>query len=79
MRMLFRWDHVVWKASLVAQTVKNLPAMWEPWVRSLGWEHPLGEGTATHTSIFAWRIPMDRGACWATVHGVANSQIGLSN
>ena len=42
-------------ASLVAQLVKNLPAMWETWVRSLGWEDPLEEGEATHTSIPAWR------------------------
>ena len=48
--------------SLVAQTVKNLPAVWEPWVRSLGWEDPLEEGTATDSSVLAWRIPMDRGA-----------------
>ena len=44
-------------ASLVAQTVKNLPAMQETWVRSLGWEDPLGKGKATHSSIMAWRIP----------------------
>ena len=44
-------------ASLVAQTVKNLRAMWETWVRSLGWEDPLEEGMATHSSIVAWRIP----------------------
>ena len=44
-------------ASLVAQTVKNLPAMRETWVRSLGWEDPLEEGMATHSSILAWRIP----------------------
>ena len=44
-------------ASLVAQTVKNLPAMWETWVQSLGWEDPLEEGMATHSSILAWRIP----------------------
>ena len=43
--------------SLVAQTVKHLPAMWETWVRSLGWEDPLEEGMATHSSILAWRIP----------------------
>ena len=49
-------------ASLVAQMVKNLPAMWETWVRSMGWEDPLEEGTATHSSILAWRIPMERGA-----------------
>ena len=49
-------------SSLVAQMVKNLPAMWEIWVQSLGWEDPLEEGMATHTSILAWRIPMDREA-----------------
>ena len=55
--------------------VKNLPAMPETQVRSLGWEDPLEEGTATHSSILAWRIPMDRGAI---VHGVAKSQTRLS-
>ena len=45
------------KASLVAQTVKNPPAMQEIWVRSLGWENPLEKGTATHSSILAWKIP----------------------
>ena len=44
-------------ASLVAQTVKNLSVMWEPQVRSLGWEDPLGKGMATHSSVLAWRIP----------------------
>ena len=44
-------------ASLVAQLVKNLPAMWETWVPSLGWEDPLEKGKATHSSILAWRIP----------------------
>ena len=44
-------------ASLVAQLVKNLPAMWETRVRSLGWEDPLEKGKATHSSILAWRIP----------------------
>ena len=44
-------------ASLVAQLVKKLPAMWETWVRSLGWEDPLEKGKATHSSILAWRIP----------------------
>ena len=44
-------------ASLVAQLVKNLLAMQEPWVRSLGWEDSLEKGTATHSSIMAWRIP----------------------
>jgi len=46
-------------ASLVAQTVKNLPATWVTWVRSLGWEDSLEEGMATHSSILAWRIPID--------------------
>ena len=44
-------------ASLVAQLVKNPSAMWETWVRSLGWEDPLEKGKATHFSILAWRIP----------------------
>ena len=44
-------------ASLVAQLVKNLPAMQETWVRSLRWEDPLEKGKATHSSILAWRIP----------------------
>ena len=66
-------------ASLVAQRVKNLPAMWETWVQSLGWKETLEEGKATHFSILAWRIPMDRGAWWATVHGVAKSQTRLSD
>ena len=63
----------------MAQTIKNLPAMQETWVRSLGWEDPLEEGMATHSGILAWRIPMDRGAWWATVHGVTKSQTQLSN
>ena len=53
--------------------VKNPPAMRETWVRSLGWEDLLEEGMATHFSILAWRIPMDKGAWWATVHGVSES------
>ena len=57
-------------ASLVAQLVKNPPAMRETWVQSLGWEDPLEEGMATHSSILTWRIPMDREAWQATVHGV---------
>ena len=44
-------------ASLVAQLVKNLPAMRETWVRFPGWEDPLEKGVATHSSILAWRIP----------------------
>ena len=49
-------------ASLVAQTIKNLLAMQETWVQSLGWEDPLEEDMATHSSIVAWRFPMDRGS-----------------
>ena len=60
-------------ASLVAQMVKNLPAMQEIWIQSLGLENPMEEGMATHSSILAWRIPMARGAWWATVHRVAES------
>ena len=45
------------RASLVAQRLKHLPAMWETWVRSLGWEDPLEKEMATHSSILAWRIP----------------------
>ena len=67
------------QASLVAEMVKNPPAVWETWVQSLGWEDLLEKGMATHTSILAWRIPMDRGAWWATVHGVAKSRTRLSN
>ena len=66
-------------ASLVVQLVKDLPAMQETWVQSLGWEDPLEEAMATRFSILAWRIPMDRGALWATIHGVIKSQIRLSN
>ena len=63
-------------ASLVAQMVKNPPAMWETWVQSLGWEDPLEEGIGTHSSILGWRIPMDRGA-WQAIKshkGVTKSQ-----
>ena len=72
---------IYWKhgASLVAQMVKNPPTMRETWVLSLGWEDPLEEGMVTHSSILAWRIPMDRGAWRATVHGVSNSRTPLSD
>ena len=62
----FTHSSIFW-ASLVAQMVKNPPAMLGTWVRSLGWENPLVEGMATHSNILAWRISMDRGAWWATV------------
>ena len=66
-------------ASLVAQMVKNSPAMWETWIQSLGWVDLLEEGLATLSSILAWRIPMDRGAWWARVHGVTKSQTRLND
>ena len=56
------WITTNWKilqewGSLVAQLVKNSPAMWETWVQSLGWEDPVEKEKATHSSILAWRIP----------------------
>ena len=56
----------------MAQKVKNPPAMQETWVPSLGWEDPLEEGMATHSSIPAWRIPRGRDTWRATVYGVAS-------
>ena len=60
-------------ASLVAQLVKNLPAMQETWVQSLDREDPLEKGKATHSSILAWRIP------WTIQSTVSKSQTRLSN
>ena len=57
----------------MAHMVKNSPAVWETWIPFLGWEDPLEEGTATLSSIPAWRIPMDRGAWQAAVHEVEKS------
>ena len=54
----------------MTQATKNLPAWQEAWVQSLGQEDPLEKGMATHSSILAWRIPMDRGAWRAAIHGV---------
>ena len=64
-------------ASMVAQSVKNPPAMWETWVGSMDWEESPVEGMAIHSSILACRIPMDTAASWAAVHGVAKSQTQL--
>ena len=58
----------------LAQMVKNLPATQKTWVRPLGWEDPLEEGMATHSSILAWRVPMDRGVGQAAVHGVTKNR-----
>ena len=54
--------------------VKNLLAVWETGVQRLGWEDTLEKRLAVRFNILAWRIPMDRGAWWATVHRVAKSQ-----
>ena len=66
------------RAFLVAQSVKNLPAMQETWVQFLGQEDPLEKEMATHSSILAWRTLMDRGAWQATVHGVTKCQTRLT-
>ena len=59
---------------LGGSVVKNLPAMQETWVRSQGWEDPLEEGMATHSSILAWRIPM--GTLFARFHmGIQNTEV----
>ena len=55
------------------KTVKNLLAMQETWVPSLDREDPLENGMATHSSILAWKIPMDREAWWATDRGVTKN------
>ena len=65
------------QASQVAQWSRirlSMQETQEMQVRSLGQEDPLEEEMATHSSILAWRIPMDRGVWWATAHGVAKSQ-----
>ena len=62
--------HIYMGASLVAQLIKNPPAMWETWVQSLGWEDLLEKGMAIHSSIPAWRILMDSGAWQVTGYGV---------
>ena len=53
----------------MAQLVKNPPAMWETWVRSVGWDDPLKKGKATHSSILAWRIPR-------TVESMGSQRVG---
>ena len=67
------------QASLVAQTVKCLPTMQETLVRSLGQEDPLEKEMATHSSILAWKNPMDGGAWQATVHEVSKSRTRWSD
>ena len=65
--------------SLIVQMIKNLPAMWETQVWSLGWEDPLAEETATHSNILAWRIPWTEEPAGLQVHGVTKSRTGLSD
>jgi len=76
---LNRKDPDAGRASLVTQMLKNPPAIPETWVWSLSWEDPLEEGMATHSSVLAWRILVDRGAWHAAVHGVAKSRSPLSD
>ena len=63
---------------MVAQMVKNPLAVWEIWVQSLDLEDPLEKEMATHSSILAWRIPMNRGAWQATAYGITKSWTRLS-
>ena len=65
-------------ASLVAQSVKNLPVMQETWVQFQGQEDPLEKEMATHSSILGWRISMDRGAWEAIVQGVTRVRHDLA-
>ena len=65
--------------NMVAQRVTHLPTMQESWIQSLGQEDLLEKEMATHSSILARRIHLDRGAWWATVHGVTKSQTRVSN
>ena len=70
----FRVNYSILRASLVAQLVKNLPAVQKTQIQSLGWEDPLEKEMATHSSILGLENLMDSGAWWAAVHGVAKSR-----
>ena len=72
--MLSRFSRVQLCVTLVGQTVKNPPVMWETWLQSLGWEDPLQKEMAIHFSAIAWKNPMDRGAWQVLVHRVSKSQ-----
>ena len=63
---------------VVAQLVKNLPAMWETWVQSLGWEDPLEKGKATHSNILAWRIPWTIYSSWGRKESDTTEWLSLS-
>ena len=80
-KSLYSWRgfyFLIWHNILVAQRVKNLSAVQETWVWSLGQEDPLEKEMAAHSSFLAWRIPRDRGAWLATVRVVAESQTWLT-
>ena len=64
-------------ASVVAQLVKNLPAMQENWVRSLGWEDPLEKGMATHSSVLVWKIPWTVYSPWGCKESDMTEQLSL--
>ena len=66
--------------SLIAQWVKNLPAVQGTWVRFLGWEDPLEEGMATHSGIHAWKVPwIEEPGGLQSIHGVSKNWTQLSN
>ena len=67
------------EASLVAQLVKNLPALWETWIQSLAWEETPGEGNGTPLQYSCLENPMDREAWWATGHSITKSRTRLSS
>ena len=73
--VLYR-SNSTYRTSLVAPTVKNLPAMQETWAWSLGWEDPLEKGMATHSSILAWRTLMDKGSWWAPKESMGSQRMG---
>ena len=79
MRYSVKYNFSIQLSSLVAQMVNNPPAMWETWVRSLGWENPLEKGMASRFSILVWRIPKDRGAWLAAVHRITKNQTRMSD
>ena len=66
---LYKWHYFKYRASQVALVVKNLPAKQETQVQSLGQEDPMEKGMATHSSILAWRIPMDCSLPDSSVYG----------
>ena len=78
LELLFFGTYTTYLDFLGGSAVKNLPAAQEMWVPSLGWEDALEEGMATHSSIIAWRIPVDRGA-WRVTYRVTKSWPKLSD